>query len=680
MSIPVHASDPVQIGQKLGKYVLTDKLGEGGMGMVFGGLHEALGRQVAVKLLRGEFARNELVVTRFQQEAEAVSRIGHSNIVAIYDFGHLPDGSLYYVMERIKGLTLTQRMAQQPPLTPQEAVGIFSQICRALHATHTRGIVHRDLKPDNVLLVPQDSGIPHVKVLDFGVAKMRDPDAAAESAKNEGGANLTKVGALLGTPTYMAPEQITSSNTVDGRADLYSLGAMLYEALTGQPPFGRAELMVILTKHVKEAVVPPSQKAQPGVTIPPALDTFVVRTLAKNPEHRPKDPNAFITELEQAWGVSSKVDYSRPGTASVSEVLPAAEAAPASKNKLIAAVAGAVLLVGGGGAAAYFATHKGGATAGPEQVQIVQAPPESPLHIEANKVLSVALAGDAHLRKAAVAALGDVADHASIDQIVTALADSNPEVRRAAASAAIVIGKSDDAALRNALIEAAQGSGGAVAVDLAAARYKTGDDAAEADLTRALQMRDPVARLRASVALAERNKLPAGMLRSAIVAAPESVNPTLRRQAFLRLSQLGDPAFNAELKSAVAGKDPVQRLTAAITLARAKDSAGLVALAAIAQDDPNLVDRVEAAAVQAELGDVGALDTLAAALVSPDAKVRAQAAVSLGRLSPLIPDQSALAKQLSPLLNDGDQNVRIAAAAAVLAVRDTSTPQKRANP
>src|SRR5262249_6812176 len=205
----------------------------------------------------------------------AVSRIGHANIVAVYDFGRAEDGSCYYVMERIEGETLTKRM-RRGPIEGEEAVAIFGQICRALTATHARNIRPRDLKPDNVLLQPQESGIPHVKLVDFGVAKMRE-DGPTSS-------NLTKSGTLLGTPTYMAPEQILSSMNVDGRADIYSLGAMVYQLICDEPPFGRGEMMEILTRHVREPPTPPSTKTDRPV--PPALDAFVLKALAKKPEER----------------------------------------------------------------------------------------------------------------------------------------------------------------------------------------------------------------------------------------------------------------------------------------------------------------------------------------------------------------------------------------------------------
>ncbi|MSP62753.1 MAG: hypothetical protein EXR72_20965 [Myxococcales bacterium] len=654
------------VGQLIGKYRLTDKLGEGGMGVVFGGIHETLGRNVAIKVLRAEFAKNETVVRRFQQEAEAVSRIGHANIVAVYDLGQLADGSFYYVMERILGETLSDRLLSNPPMSAQEIVAVFSQICRALRATHSQNIVHRDLKPDNVLLQPRKGAMPHVKLLDFGVSKMRAPDGG-EAAAASGLPSMTKVGTVLGTPSYMAPEQISSPLTVDGRADLYSLGAMLYLVLTGETPFGPGAMMEILMKHLRDDVVPPSQRAKPGQAIPPELDAFVLKALAKKPEERHSDADDFQAGLEAAFGLSA------PRTTSVAGVVPpvalAALPSVAKRRWLVPAAIGGVLLVGGGVA---------GVVLRPAAKAVAPAlpPSESALRREqAQKVIEGAMAADPRQRRAVVDALGEVADRSALPQVIAALRDDNPEVRRAAAHAAIVIGKPGDAELRAVLAEAGARSVGAVAADVAAARFRTGDASAEEDLKRALELPDPAVRLRAAVALADAGKLPAATLRKAISAAPPTVRRSLRWAAFVRLHQLGDQSFDAELKTALQGQDQVARLEAAQTLARGDDSDGILALSDLAAHAPDLADRVDAAAVQAELGDAGARQLLVTALTSEDATVRARAATSLGRLARLLPDHPTLGKKLVRLLDDPAPPVRIAAAAALLALRDApATP------
>jgi serine/threonine-protein kinase len=640
---------PVGVGQRLGKYVITEKLGEGGMGMVFAGLHEGLGREVAIKTLRSELAQDAQMMPRFQAEAEAVSRIGHANIVAVYDFGRLPDGSMYYVMERIRGEALSHRMLRQPPLTRDEAVHIFGQICRALQATHARKIVHRDLKPDNVILQAQTNGPVVAKVLDFGIAMMRTPGAER---------NLTAVGTLMGTPAYMAPEQIMKAHLVDGRADLYSLGAMLYQLLTGQPPFV-GEPMVVLTRHISELPVPPSQCASREVT--PALDALVMRTLAKSPDERPADAATFLAELERAWPPDPKlpvIDSLAPSPSGrIPIVAPAPTVAPPSRSRaalFIGLAAGALAL----GAGAFLFLRK------PNPSPPIEKPSD-PAVARATRLLSEAIAsGGVPERRAAVDAIGDANDRAGLDLIVRALDDANPEVRRAAASAAARLGKPSDTALRAALTTAAQSSGGAVAVELAVARLAVGDAAAGEDLTRASgsPTLDPAVRLSAAVALAGHGQLKAPRLHAAIAAAP-TVKRAARWRAYVALFSLGDDAtFANELERALKGKDPVARMDAAETLARVGDEDGKRVLDELSQRAADPLDRVEAAAVLAELGDAAAVPRLDAALTAQQPPVRARAAAAFGRLAR--PDRT----HLVPLLDDLDATPRLAAAAALQAI------------
>ncbi|MSP63098.1 MAG: hypothetical protein EXR72_22725 [Myxococcales bacterium] len=665
-------------GQRIGKYVVTEKLGEGGMGVVFGGVHEALRREVAIKLLRSEFSSNANVVARFHQEAEAVSAIGHLNIVAVYDFGQLDDGSLYYVMERIRGQTLTERIETAPPPGRDETLAIFDQICRALQAAHGHNIVHRDLKPDNVLLAPKAGGFPHVKVLDFGIAKMRRPLGG-------GGTRLTAVGTLLGTPAYMAPEQIDSARTVDGRADLYSLGAMLYETLTGRPPFGLGPPLVVISKQLTEKPAPPSSVA--GWRIPPALDAVVLKSLQKDPAARQADPAVFLAELEAAWTDGSIAPVyglavtAVDGSAATVDVVtaatpvPAARAVPASAPPAVAPAPVAVppapvarrslwpLVIGGAGL--LIAGAVGVLVLGPSAPT---APVGDPGRREAREVIEAALHGDAELRIAAVAAIGEVGGRASLAAISAALADPNPEVRRAAAQAATSTGVIGDPVLHAALLAAAPKSGGAAAVEVAAARLRDGDLAVEAELRGFAEQGDPGLRLRAAVALAQGDRLDAAKLRATLQAAPPAVRRALRREAWVQLVRLGDLAAVGELKAALAGKDPIARYDAASTLARTGDVEARRLLPTVAREAADPADRVEAAALHAELGGAPSLSALRASLAAPEGSARSRAATALGRLAARLPDPSAVAAQLKTLLKDPDAPVRLAAAAALLAL------------
>ncbi|MBI3181663.1 MAG: protein kinase [Myxococcales bacterium] len=282
---PLAGADP--IGQVLGeRYRILSKLGEGGMGTVYLAEHVVLGKKLAVKVLRPELTREEEQVRRFQQEAVAASRIGQENIVDVIDFGRSPGGALYFVMEYIDGQSLTDLLREQGALPPPRALPLLAQICRALGAAHSRGIVHRDLKPDNVIVTRRDDGSELAKVLDFGISKV----SAAP-----GGARLTRVGILMGTPEYMAPEQIDSAS-VDLRVDIYSFGALAYEVLTGSLPFRATTPVAILMKHQSEAVEPPSRR-RPDLGLPPPLERMVLRALSKKPDERQQSMSEVLGEI-----------------------------------------------------------------------------------------------------------------------------------------------------------------------------------------------------------------------------------------------------------------------------------------------------------------------------------------------------------------------------------------------
>ncbi|MEM1414713.1 MAG: protein kinase, partial [Myxococcota bacterium] len=241
--LPSDTGDPLLGTVVDGRYRIDARLGEGGMGVVYGVTHVSLGKRFALKVLRRDYARDETVVERFVREARAASSIGHPSIVDIHDFGRLPDASTYFVMELLEGETLTARI-RRGALAPEETLHVVRQIASALSAAHASGIVHRDLKPDNVHLVTRGDDALTVKVLDFGIAKV-------------GGAHgkLTRTGTVFGTPYYMSPEQ-AAGQSVDGRTDVYALGVIAFEMLTGHVPFDGDTFMGILSKQMFEA--PPS--------------------------------------------------------------------------------------------------------------------------------------------------------------------------------------------------------------------------------------------------------------------------------------------------------------------------------------------------------------------------------------------------------------------------------------
>ncbi|MBK7776653.1 MAG: serine/threonine protein kinase [Sandaracinaceae bacterium] len=272
-----------------GRYRVDRVLGEGGMGVVYAAMHVTLGKRVALKVLRGEMARDDEVVKRFVQEAQASSSIGHANIIDITDFGRLPDGTSYFVMEYLEGQSLTQLIEQGGSMGGDEALGIIEQVASALSAAHGRGIIHRDLKPDNIFLVKRGHQNHFVKVLDFGIAKV-------------GGANskLTKTGMVFGTPYYMSPEQ-AAGQTIDARTDIYALGIIMYEMFTGQVPFDGDTFMGILSKHMFEAPVPPRERVA-AAQLP--AEPIILRCLAKRPEDRYPSMDALIGDLRSVDSIA----------------------------------------------------------------------------------------------------------------------------------------------------------------------------------------------------------------------------------------------------------------------------------------------------------------------------------------------------------------------------------------
>src|SRR5262245_51688051 len=270
----------------LGQYRVTTTLGRGGMGVVYAAEHALLGRPAAIKVLLPELSQKQDVVTRFFNEARAATAIRHPGIVEIYDFGWTPDGAAFIVMERLEGETLARRARLR--LRWPAVLAIARQIAGALAAAHAKGIVHRDLKPDNVFLVP-DPEVPggeRIKLLDFGIAKL-----AVDSSSSS---NVTKTGAVMGTPTYMAPEQCRGV-AVDHRADLYSLGCVIYELCCGGPPFVGEGPGDVLAAHIHLPI-----PAISGIVseIPPAVEQLILRLLAKAPADRVQSAEDLISEID----------------------------------------------------------------------------------------------------------------------------------------------------------------------------------------------------------------------------------------------------------------------------------------------------------------------------------------------------------------------------------------------
>lgn len=283
------------IGQTIGNYLVTQKLGEGGMGAVYLAEHPSIGKKVALKVLHSEFSTNQEVTARFFHEAKAVNDIGHPNIVDIVDFGILQAGQgreqlVYFIMEYLAGMTLSQLIRAEAPLPPERALSVALQVADALAASHKCGIVHRDLKPDNIILLQRGRERDFVKLLDFGIAKLTGGSAV--------GSHRTRTGIVMGTPAYMSPEQCEGRDTVDRRTDVYALGIVLYEMLTGRVPFVGDGYGEILVQHLTQRPVPPSQYRM----LPPHVEVVVLKALEKRADLRYPTMEEFMRAMSDPVG------------------------------------------------------------------------------------------------------------------------------------------------------------------------------------------------------------------------------------------------------------------------------------------------------------------------------------------------------------------------------------------
>lgn len=273
------------------RYRIEHLLGKGGMGAVYAAKHVVLGKTVAVKFLHLEFVNDEDIVKRFYREAQAAAAIGHTNIIEVLDVGVSENQEPYLVMEYLEGESLATLLQRKGTLDFDIACGIMEQVLDALHTAHTKGIIHRDLKPDNIFLAYSAAGHPTVKIIDFGISKFTEATGQSQ---------LTKTGSLLGTPAYMSPEQARGDKGVDARADIYSMGVILYQMLSGRLPFRGENYNQLLINILTEPPVPPKESF---AAFPAEAEPIVMDAVAKQPEDRIKNAFSFIELLSQtsAW-------------------------------------------------------------------------------------------------------------------------------------------------------------------------------------------------------------------------------------------------------------------------------------------------------------------------------------------------------------------------------------------
>jgi len=296
----------VREAQKLGQYTLLEKLGEGGMGQVFRAQHAMLRRPTAVKLLHPDRAFGPEDLARFEREVQLTAQLSHPNVVTVFDYGRTPDGVFYYAMELLDGHDLEEIVEQSGPLPAARVVHILVQVASALAEAHAVGLIHRDIKPANIILCTRGRTCDVAKVVDFGLVKQLEA-AADASATGDGagralasGADVSRAGSIVGTPMYLAPEALADPGSLDGRADLYALGAVAYFLLTGTVVFGGRSVMEACRHHVVTVPEPPSKRLRarhPDATIPEDLERIVLQCLQKAPADRPASAKELLEAL-----------------------------------------------------------------------------------------------------------------------------------------------------------------------------------------------------------------------------------------------------------------------------------------------------------------------------------------------------------------------------------------------
>ncbi len=671
------------VGQEMCGYTIKRKLAEGGMGVVFEGIHDKIGRKGAIKLLKLEFCQSEEVVERFYQEARAVNSIRHENIVDIYDFGRDPEGRVFFVMEYLEGEPLSARI-KRGALKWTEAFLILEQTLRALKAAHDKGFVHRDLKPDNIWLKKVDSGV-EVKLLDFGIAKL----VGAESPKEK----LTQTGSVIGTPHYMSPEQINGSKDIDRRTDIYAMGVITYEMFAGVTPFVGDTLQAIMTGHLFKE--PPRLADIPeDLGVPAPIAEIIDRMLVKDANDRYDSAADVLADLRD---VNKNRQPARAETLNrerPTKQLPPlaarrgadddASVPPPANWKKPAAIGFALVVI----AVASLVIWKSLKAPAAEQPKTIAATPTTPtttptatptpvaterpvdfesVRKDAQTTLRASLKEtEPVIRVQGSDALGKVKDEPSVPTLTDLTEkDPDPEVRGHTADALGLIGAGATTTLLAKLETAAPPQ---LKVWYASALARLGDKGARKRLLGYARDKNLEVSFKAGLTLADisqpGDKEAMAALRALAVHEAElnSFAPYAGALLLTKLAALHDAQARKILYSILEAKDEGSRLAAAEGLAKLGDDGGKKVLQDVFANEAS-PNRLVATVALIPLGEYGGYDLITAKLDDKDPDIRRLAARALGEIG----ERKSL-KHLVALTSDKSWAVRISAAVAVMAI------------
>jgi serine/threonine protein kinase/HEAT repeat protein len=675
-------TDPF-IGQELCGYLIRRKLAEGGMGVVYEGVHRKIGRLGAIKILKPELCRSDNMVERFYLEARAVNAIRHENIVDIYDFGRDPSGRVFFVMEYLEGEPLSARI-HRGSLTWSEAFPILDHTLRALKAAHDKGFVHRDLKPDNLWLQQVDGRV-QVKLLDFGIAKLIDAGPAV--------GNVTRTGSVTGTAHYMSPEQINGARDVDQRTDVYAMGVITYEMFAGVTPFVGDTLHAILAGHLFQD--PPRLDDLPGeLDVPVQIAEVVDQMLVKDPAGRYRSVADVLADLHdiharRSLATADTRNQRRAMHSSAKIIAPHQLRSRRIRAILLSALAAGVL--GGAALAVLLQSPAGLPSTRPVSPPEGRPPDYDGLRDQAHGRLHEALGRpEPAVRRDAADALGKVKDpasesmliglseHDADDQVrgqaadalgaieVATLQSMRPSANLTTKSATVGTGES----IAQVLTRLDERSQGLLHVSYTSALARLGNVPAVARLLDCAHDNDPAVSFKAALALSEisppRDVNVIGALRALLGhKAVYRLEPHAGIRILARMAALHDRDARDQLYMTVDDKNENEatRFTAADSLVtQLGDDQGRKLLQDVVADQAS-PNRLGAAVALIALGEYDHFELILSRRGDSDPKIRRLVARGLGEIG-----EPKSLEALSVLINDKDWIVRIAAAVAIIAV------------